>query len=165
MTYRIRGLDPAAFAHLFSATSDALQDSLARREVAGATGYYPCRVSLQDAAPGEPLVLAHYANHDVASPYRNAFAIYVREAAETAAEYIDAVPPILRGRPIALRGYDAHGDLHRAALALADDVDAQARALLADPAVAYIDAHNAMHGCFAARIDRYRAATAEECFT
>jgi hypothetical protein len=165
MTYRIRGLDPAAFAHLFSATSAALHHNLARREVAGAQGRYPCRVSLEDAAPGEALVLAHYANHDVASPYRNAFAIYVREAADTAAEYVDAVPPILRGRPIALRGYDANGDLHRAALALADDVDAQVRALLGDPAVAYIDAHNAMHGCFAARIERFEAATAEECFT
>lgn len=154
MTYRIRGLDPAMFAHLFAATPTALQNSLARREIAGATGYYPCRVSLQDAAPGEALLLTHYTNHDVASPYRNAFAIYVREAAEIAAEHVDAVPPILRGRPIALRGYDADGSLKRAALALADDVDAQARALLADPAVAYIDAHNAMHGCFAARIDR-----------
>ena len=53
-----------------------------------------------------------------------------------------------------MRGYTADGDLHRAALALADDVDGQVRALLEDPAVAYIDAHNAMHGCFAARIER-----------
>jgi hypothetical protein len=165
MTYRIRGLDPAEFAPLFAEEETELTSKLARREVAGATGYYPCRVSLQDAAPGEELVLAHYANHDVASPYRNAFAVYVRAAAETAAEYVDTVPPILRGRPIALRGYDAQGDLHRATLALADDVDQQARALLADPAVAYIDAHNAMHGCFAARIERFEAATAEECFT
>lgn len=154
MTYRIRGLDPATFAPLFAAEPAELERNLARREVAGATGYYPCRVSLQDAAPGETLMLTHYANHAVASPYRNAFAIYVREAAEAAAEYVDAVPPILRGRPIALRGYDAQGDLHRATLALADDVDAQARTLLDDPAVAYIDAHNAMHGCFAARIER-----------
>lgn len=154
MTYRIRGLDPAAFTHLFAADAPALDRNLARREVAGPAGRYPCRVSLEDAAPGEALVLTHYTNHAVASPYRNAFAIYVRAAADAAAEYVDAVPPILRGRPIALRGYDAQGNLHRAALALADDVDAQTRTLLADPAVAYIDAHNAMHGCFAARIER-----------
>jgi Protein of unknown function (DUF1203) len=153
MTYRIRGLDPAAFAHLFAADPAELARNLARREVAGA-GRYPCRVSLEDAAPGEALVLTHYANHDVASPYRNAFAIYVREAVSAAAEYVDAIPPILRGRPIALRGYDAQANLHRAVLALADDVDTQARTLLADPEVAYIDAHNAMHGCFAARIER-----------
>lgn len=165
MTYRIRGLDPAEFLPLFSAGEAELAAKLARREVAGAAGYYPCRVSLEDAAPGEALVLAHYANHDVASPYRNAFAIYVREAADVAAAYVDTPPPILRRRPIALRGYDANGNLHRAALALADDVDRQARALLDDPAVAYIDAHNAMHGCFAARIERFAAEGAEECFT
>ena len=157
MTFRIRGLDPAAFTHLFAADPAELGRNLARREVAGAAGRYPCRVSLEDAAPGEALVLTHYANHAVASPYRNAFAIYIREAADAAADYIDRLPPILRHRPIALRGYDSHGNLHRAALALSDDVDAGARALLDDPQVAYIDAHNAMHGCFAARIERFEA--------
>lgn len=163
MTYRIRGLDPAAFAPLFAASDADLAGHLARREVAGAAGRYPCRVSLEDAAPGERLVLAHYANHAVATPYRHAFAIYVREAAAVAADYVDAVPPILRRRPIALRAYDAQGNLHRASLALTDDVDVEARALLDDPAVAYIDAHNAMHGCFAVRIERHAVAGAEEC--
>lgn len=154
MTYRIRGLEPATFAPLFVAADEDLLARRARREVAGAQGIYPCRVSLEDAAPGETLLLTHHVNHAVEGPYRNAFAIYVRKAAATAAEYVDAVPPILRRRPIALRGYTAAGDLARAMLALADDVDTQVRALLGDPAVAYIDAHNAMHGCFAARIDR-----------
>ncbi|WP_379920830.1 DUF1203 domain-containing protein [Erythrobacter sp. R86502] len=154
MTYRIRGLDPAIFAHLFSADPEVLNSKLARREVAGPQGYYPCRVSLKDAAPGEALLLVHYTNHNIASPYRNAFAVYVRQAAQIAAEYIDAIPPILRARPIALRAYDTGGDLNRATMALADDVDAHVRTLLDDPAIAYIDAHNAMHGCFAARIER-----------
>jgi len=155
MTYRIRGLDPAQFADRMTMDTDQLARHRARREVAGASGRYPCRVTLEDARPGEVLLLTHYANHAVESPYRNAFAIYVRAGAQEAAEYVDSLPPVLQGRPIALRGYSASGDLHRAALALADDVDAQVRALLDDPAVAYIDAHNAMHGCFAARIERH----------
>lgn len=165
MTYRIRGLDPAPFAPLFAAPAEDLAARRARREVAGAQGRYPCRVSLEDAAPGETLLLTHHVNHAVEGPYRNAFAIYVRAEAREAAEYVDAVPPVLRGRPIALRGYSEAGDLCRATLALADDVDAQLRALLGDPAVAYIDAHNAMHGCFAARIERFATAGAEGCFT
>jgi hypothetical protein len=154
MTYRIRGLDPALFAEQFALDDAALARRHARREVAG-EGYFPCRVTLEDAAPGEALLLTHYANHAVEGPYRNAFAIYVRADATEAADYVDSLPPVLRGRPIALRGYTAEGDLHRAALALADDVDEQLRTLLDDPAVAYIDAHNAMHGCFAARIERH----------
>ena len=154
MTYRIRGLDPALFADQLALDDASLAAQRARREVAG-EGRYPCRVTLEDAAPGEALLLTHYANHAVEGPYRNAFAIYVRADATEAADYVDSLPPVLRGRPIALRGYTAEGDLHRAALALSDDVDAQARALLTDGQIAYIDAHNAMHGCFAARIERH----------
>lgn len=161
MTYRIRGLDPVLFADQLALDDASLARRRARREVAG-EGRFPCRVSLEDAAPGEVLLLTNYANHAVEGPYRNAFAIYVRADATEAAEFVDALPPVLRGRPIALRGYTGNGDLHRAALALADDVDTQVRALLADPQVAYIDAHNAMHGCFAARIERHFG---EECFT
>ena len=154
MTYRIRGLEPARFASLFAMDEAALAARLSRRIVAGAQGRYPCRVSLRDADPGEELVLTNFTNHAVDTPYRNSFAIFVRRDA-TAAEYVDELPPVLRHRPIALRAYDARGDLCRSALAVADDVDPALRALLADGAVACIDAHNAGHGCFAARIERY----------
>jgi hypothetical protein len=61
---------------------------------------------------------------------------------------------VLRGRAIALRGFDATGMLQDAALALSDDVAEHALALLDNPAIAYLHAHNAAHGCYAARIDR-----------
>jgi hypothetical protein len=41
-----------------------------------------------------------------------------------------------------------------AELALSDDVAEKARAQFEDPAVAYLHAHNAAYGCYAARIDR-----------
>ena len=74
MTYRIRGLEPALFAGHFALDDASLARRLARREVAG-EGRFPCRVTLKDAMPGETLLLTHYANHAVESPYRNAFAI------------------------------------------------------------------------------------------
>ncbi|MDJ0643434.1 MAG: DUF1203 domain-containing protein [Erythrobacter sp.] len=154
MTYRIRGLDPEQFAHLFGAGEAERASHLARREIA-VDGRYPCRVSLEDAERGEELLLTHFTNHTVDSPYRNAFAIYVRKSADQAAEFVDTLPPILRARPIALRCYDRDGNLHRAAISLSDDVDTLVRSLFDDPDIAYIDAHNAMHGCFAARIERY----------
>ncbi|MEZ5681918.1 MAG: DUF1203 domain-containing protein [Erythrobacter sp.] len=155
MTFRIRGLEPGLFARYFAMDDATLHESLATRSVAGLEGRYPCRVSLRDAVPGEELVLVNYTNHAVDTPYRNSFAIYVRKDADSAAEYVDAVPPVLRHRPIALRCYAIDGTLHRAAIALQDDVDPIVRELLQDPEVSYIDAHNAMHGCFAARIERY----------
>ena len=155
MTYRVRGLDPQQFKPLFAMGVDGLRSARATRLTAGVEGKFPCRVSLRDAEPGDELALVHFTNHDVETPYRNAYAIYVREAATEAAEYIDELPPVLRARPIALRGYDAAGNLAQAAIALNDDVDQSVRALLDDPTIAYIDAHNAMHGCFAARIERH----------
>lgn len=158
MTYRIRGLDPAQFAAHLAMNAGELAEALSQRVTAGEAGRYPCRVTLEDARPGEQLLLTHFTNHAVDTPYRNAFAIYVRAGASAAAEFVDDLPPVLRGRPIALRGYTSDGALHHAALALADDVDAGVRKLLEDSAIAYIDAHNAMHGCFAARIERYDGA-------
>lgn len=155
MTYRIRGLEPGQFADYFAMDDGELAQSLASKVVAGPEGRYPCRISLCDAEPGEELVLANYTNHAVDTPYRNSFAIYVRTNVGEAAEFIDVMPPVLRDRPISLRCYTAEGTLHRAAIALRDDVDPIVCELLRDDTVAYIDAHNAMHGCFAARIERY----------
>ena len=157
MSYVIRGLDPQQFHPLFSMSDAELAQHRAVRTFAGQEGRYPCRVSLRDADAGEELALVHFTNHDVETPYRASFAIYVRKAAHDAALYIGEVPPVLRGRPIAMRCYDAGGSLISAALSLNDDVDAQLRTLLQDRRIAYIDAHNAMHGCFAARIERYDA--------
>jgi hypothetical protein len=67
---------------------------------------------------------------------------------------------VLSGRPIALRAFDGDGMLRAARLALHNDADPLIRTLFADPAIAYIDAHNAAHGCFAARIERDSACPA-----
>ena len=154
MTYVVRGLDPAPFKPLHALSDDELADRSIVRRRADAKPGFPCRVTLEDAEPGETVLLLNYEDHAVATPYRNAYAIYVRESAEAAPELHDTLPPVLNGRPIALRAFDAAGMLRGAALALRDDADAQIRTLFAMPDIAYIQAHNAAHGCFAARIDR-----------
>lgn len=155
MTYRIRGLERGQFDRFFAMGEEELIVHNARRVEAEADRGYPCRVSLRDADAGESLLLVHHVNHDVATPYRNAFAIYVREGSAETAEYVDTCPPVFDGRPIALRCYDAAGDLRNAGLAAPGEADAAIRRLLEEPDTAYIDAHNAAYGCFAARIERY----------
>ena len=154
MAYRIEGLVPAAFAALFAMSDDELAERNAKRVTATASRGFPCRVSLEDAREGEALILVHHVSHDVPTPYRSAYAIYVRESAETAAEYIDATPPVFEGRPLGLRGFDADGMLKAALLALPGEADAKIRELFANEEIATIHAHNAAHGCFAARIER-----------
>ena len=153
MTYRIAGLDPEPFRDLFALGDAALAARNARRVTAAADRGFPCRVSLEDARQGESLILLHHTSHDVATPYRSAYAIYVREDA-TRAEFVDETPPVFAGRSLALRGFDDAGNLRDARLALPGEADGAIRALFAHPAIAYIDAHNAAHGCFAARIER-----------
>ncbi|MGH6652742.1 MAG: DUF1203 domain-containing protein [Sphingopyxis sp.] len=153
MTYAITGLAPENFDPLFALDDTELAARGARRVVAAADRGFPCRISLEDARAGEELILLHHVSHDVETPYRSAYAIYVRRGVE-AATYVDAVPPVFDGRPIALRGFDAANMLRDARLAGPGEADGAIRDLFADDAIAYIDAHNAAHGCFAARVKR-----------
>ena len=155
MTYRIAGLNPQDFNKYFAMEDAELAGHRATRSKAAASHGFPCRVSLRDADEGEELLLVNYTNHAVETPYRNAFAIYVRKDAGEPAEYVDQCPPVFEGRPIALRGYDAGGMLAAARLALPGEADTAIRALLEDTEIVYIDAHNAAHGCFSARVERH----------
>lgn len=154
MTYRIAGLDPAEFAPLFALSDLELEQRRARRVTANADCGFPCRVSLEDARAGERLLLAHHVHHDVDSPYRSAFAIFVRELAVEPAVYEDRCPPVFERRTMSLRGFDREGSLAEARLAAPGEADDAIRSLFADPRIAIINAHNAAAGCFAARIER-----------
>ena len=153
MTYRIAGLDPAPFAELWALDDATLAARGARRLTAAADRGFPCRVGLEDARAGDQLIVVHHVHHDVAGPYRSSFAIFVREGAERAV-YDDECPPCFAGRTLSLRGFDRDGALADARLAPPGEADRAVRRLLADQRIAYINAHNAAAGCFAARIER-----------
>ena len=154
MSFIVSGLPVEPFEPLFGLSDSALAEHGAVRVIAGDTGRYPCRVSLEDAPAGESLLLVNYQHQDAATPYRSHYAIFVREAAREARPRAGELPPVLFGRPIAVRAFDATGMLVGAELALNDDVEAAIGRQFANPAAAYLHAHNAAHGCFAARIDR-----------
>ncbi len=154
MSYRIIGLDRETFAGFFDMDDAALAEQGAVRVTAGADKGWPCRISLEDAKAGEDLILLNHVSHDVATPYRSKYAIYVRSDARQRAEYVDETPPVFEGRPMALRAFDANGMLRNAALALPGQADAKIRELFASDEIAYIHAHNAAHGCFLAKVER-----------
>jgi hypothetical protein len=154
MTYRIEGLEFAAFAGLLGLGDEDLAERGARRVTADSKPGFPCRVTLEDAEPGESLILFNHVSHDVPNPFRSAYAVYVREAAPTRACYVDETPPVFEGRALGLRGFDAEGMLRGAVLALPGEADAKIRALFDRSEIETIHAHNAAAGCFAARIVR-----------
>jgi Protein of unknown function (DUF1203) len=154
MTYRIEGLKPADFAPLFGLADAELAEREMVRVVADGPGF-PCRITLADAPAGEPLILLNYTSHDVATPYRSSYAIYVRERAVDARSFIDTPPPVFESRPLGLRAFGADGMLRDAVLALPGQADEKIRALFDNPDIAYIHAHNAAYGCFSAKVERY----------
>ena len=153
MTYSITGLDPTPFAHLAGLPDAALAERGTVRMIADSFPGFPCRVALDDAQPGEALLLVNHVSHE-GGPYHAAHAIFVGESAAEAARFVDAVPPALDRRILSIRAFDAAGMMTDAALAQPGEADAAFRNMLADPAVDHLDAHNATRGCFAARVER-----------
>lgn len=153
MGFRITGLPSAEFAGLFSLSDDALRARRAVRQVADARLSYPCRISLTDAELGDEVVLVHYEHQRADTPYRSSHAIYVRQGEETY-DAVDAVPDQLRRRMLSLRAFDESGMIVGADLVDGRAVEGSIATLLADPRAAYLHAHFAKFGCYAARIER-----------
>jgi hypothetical protein len=154
MTYRISGLEPSQFAHLIGLSDEELAKHGAARMIANGQPSFPCRIQLDDAAAGEPLLLVNHVSHDGNNPYRASHAIFVSESATAPAVYENEIPPALDRRILSLRAFNNDGMMTDAALAQPGEADPVIRRMLGDHAVDHIDAHNATRGCFAARVDR-----------
>jgi hypothetical protein len=154
MTYRFSGLEPSQFAHLFGLSDEELARHGAVRMIANGQPTFPCRVQLEDAEAGEPLLLVNHVSHDGNNPYRASHAIFVSETAPEALSYADKIPPALDRRILSLRAFDRGGMMVDAALAQPGDADPVIRRMLDNDAVDHVDAHTAIRGCFMARAER-----------
>ena len=152
MSYTIRGLSPDRFIPLYGQSEEELAAHRARRVVVEGPGF-PERIELRDAEPGETLLLVNYEHQDADTPYRSSHAVYVREGA-TKAWSGDHLPEVMRKRLLSLRGFSTAGLMIDADVVEGTDAEPVIERLFGDPAVAYIHAHYARPGCYAARIDR-----------
>jgi len=154
MTYRIKGIDPAPYRHLFDLSDAELADKGVVRMTVTEKPSFPCRVSLTDRELGETVLLLNHVSHDIANPYRASHAIFVTEGEEEQGEYVDQVPPVFEPRVLSLRGFDKDGMMADAILTQPGEADAGIRKLFENPAIETIHAHNAGRGCFSAKIER-----------
>jgi hypothetical protein len=154
MTFRITGLPAQRFAHLFGLPDAELARHQALRKTCDEKPGFPCRVSLEDAEPGESVLLVNYEHLAVDSPYRSRHAIYVRERLLPSYDEVDAIPPALLPRLLAVRGFDAGGMMIAADVVEGREMFPLVDRFLGNPEVAYLHAHFARRGCFAARIER-----------
>lgn len=155
MSFRIQGLSPDHFSHLFGLSHDALRDHQVVRYTVDSNPGFPDRITLSDAQVGQTVLLLNYLHLDVANPYRSQHAIFILEGAQQAFNEIDKVPEVLRTRTLSLRAYDAQGMMLDADLIDGRDVETLIERLFDNPASHYLHAHNAKRGCFACRIDRH----------
>jgi hypothetical protein len=154
MAFRIKGLSAAPFRHLYGLDADILAKSGVSRYVVDKKPGFPDRITMRDAEIGETALLLNHITHDVVTPYRTAYAIFVREGAEETFDALDEVPPAMRSRLLSLRGFDASGMLIDADVVDGREVEGLISRLFANTRVAYIHAHNAKHGCYSGLIER-----------
>jgi hypothetical protein len=152
MNFTVSGLSPAPFQPLYGLSDGELATRRARRVVVDGSGF-PERIEMRDAQAGETVLLVNFEHQGADTPYRSSHAIYVREGAtETWSGH--HLPEVMRKRLLSLRGFSTDGSMIDADVVEGSEAEPVIERLLADPAVAYIHAHYAKPGCYAARIDR-----------
>jgi len=154
MSFRVRGLDPSPFAHLYGLSDEALAQHGARRYTVDAKPGFPDRVEVRDLEPGDTALLLNYVHQPADTPYRSSHAIFVREGATETYDAVGTIPEALRVRLISLRAFNAAGDIVAADVADGQHLEPLIETLFANPEAAYLHAHYAKRGCYAARIDR-----------
>ena len=154
MDFRITGLSPEPFAALERLEDFELVRHGARRVIADQQRGFPDRIELREAAPGEAVLLVNYLHQPAATPYRSCHAIYVLEGARQRYDRINEVPALFRPRLMSVRAFDQDDMMVDADITPGTNVERLIERLLADPRTAYLHAHYAKYGCFAAHIAR-----------
>jgi len=152
MNFTVQGLSSEPFRPLYGLSDGELAAHRARRVAVNGSGF-PERIEMRDAQAGEMLLLVNFEHQSADTPYRSSHAIYVREGA-TETWSGDHLPEVMRKRLLSLRAFSAEGSMVDADVVEGREAEPVIERLLGDDRVAYIHAHYAKPGCYAARIDR-----------
>lgn len=152
--FQLIGLSAKLFEPLFEMSDAQLAARGIQRQIADAHPGYPCRVGLEDAAPGEELLLLTFMHQPATSPYRASGPIFVRRGARQRRLAPGELPAYVTSRLISLRAYDAQHLMIDAAVSEGAGLRAEIERLLLDPRAAYLHLHNARRGCFSCEVRR-----------
>lgn len=144
----IKSLDYRDFSRLFLLNDVDLEKEGAVRMKANSYPGFPCRVSLEDAHPGEEVILISYPHHLTDSPYRSSGPIFVRKNAKQITWNRNEIPSMLLHRLLSLRAYDRTGMMKQAIVMDGLDICTGLHLLFDDMEIAYIHIHNAKPGCY-----------------
>lgn len=153
-TFQIHGLSASLFAPLFELPDQELCEQGVVRVIAPPASTLPCRVSLDEVAPGTELLLLPYKHLSANSPYQASGPIYVSRGAKQRVLPPGELPPSVTNRQISLRAYDAKDWITDAVVCDGGEVRTAILRMLANAEVAYIHLHNARRGCYSCLVHR-----------
>ncbi len=154
MIFRIKGLSPEPFRHLYGLCDEELATAGVKRYIADRNPGFPDRIEMRDGEPGETFLLINHVCQPADTPYRATHAIFVREGAERTFDRVDEVPEVMRIRLLSLRAFDEEGMMVDADVVDGMEIESLIERFFSNPKVAYIHAHNAKRGCYSGQIDR-----------
>jgi hypothetical protein len=154
MDFRVTGLPIEHFAHLLPLDDAALARAGVTHCIVDAPNAYPCRITLEDAAPGEEVLLLTYVHQPARTPYASAGPIFIRRTAVTTRVLVNEIPEQQRRRLLSVRAYDHRDGMVDAEVTEGTELETLIHRFLADPQVSYLHVHNARRGCYACRVDR-----------
>jgi hypothetical protein len=154
MNFILKALQYDEFAGLFELPDTALEKIGAKRMIVDEFPGFPCRVSLQDAEPGEEVILLPYQHHKTNSPYQASGPIFVRKGVTTANLQVNEKPKMFEHRLLSLRAYDKNGIMKNAAVVEGKHLRESVLQVFADGEINYIHIHNARPGCYNCTVER-----------
>jgi hypothetical protein len=154
MDYVIKGLSAEPYRHLYGKTDEELKTFGVKRYIADKNPGYPDRIEMRDAEVGESLLLINHVSMEKETPYKASHAIFVREGAEHPYESRNEIPAVMFNRILSFRAFDANGMMVDAAVAQGEEIQNVVECFLDNDQVSYIDAHNAVRGCYSGKIER-----------
>ncbi len=152
--FQLIGIDHAPFQALFDLSDEQLNQLSAKRCIADESPGYPCRISLEDAALGEELLLLPYRHQPAASPYCASGPIFIRRGVQQRRLAIGEVPNYIKTRLISVRAYDAAHMIVDASVCEGVVAGNVITEYFSRDDVAYIHLHNAKRGCFSCKAVR-----------
>lgn len=154
MTIRFKPIPTEIVRHYQAGGADA--NGQAPERVIAAAGANPCRHCLTMIPEGAPMLILAHRPFPAPQAYAEVGPIFLcAEACEAPADG-DAMPQILASPDYIIRGYSAD---HRiiygtGAVVPTAQIEVEAEARLADPAVAYCHVRSARNNCYQLRIER-----------
>jgi len=153
MTFRIKGLDPTLFQHLYGLSDESLTAAGAIRYSVTANPGFPDRIEMRDLEIGESALLVNFLHQPANTPYQASHAVFVREGAENQFDVVGKVPEVMGTRPLSVRAFDSQNMMIDAHLIDGKEAAPVFKQLLFNDEISYLQIHNAIRGCYSGLVE------------